>query len=82
MLTEHDIMKHGLPLYHYDRICRETGAYLEDDSHIIYVNGAYQNPNDSIGRLMHDFQCVHEEIATALHVSVELVDEVASGKVA
>ena len=43
MLTEHDIMKHGLPLYHYDRICRETGAYLEDDSHIIYVNGAYQN---------------------------------------
>ena len=24
----------------------------------------------------------HEEIATALHVSVELVDEVASGKVA
>ena len=139
MLTEHDIMKHGLPLYHYDRICRETGVYLEDDSHIIYVNGAYQNPDDSIGRLMHDFQCVdakdmyneklserfryfketeggmgemckvveerakeyameqqiqnisslllldkltHEEIANALHVSVELVDEVASGKVA
>ena len=139
MLTEHDIMKHGLPLYHYDRICRETGVYLEDDSHIIYVNGAYQNPDDSIGRLMHDFQCVdakdmyneklserfryfketeggmgemckvveerakecvmrekiadissllllgkltHEEIATALHVSIELVDEVASGKVA
>ena len=143
MLTEHDIMKHGLPLYHYDRVCRETGAYLEDDSHIIYVNGAYQNPDDSIGRLMHDFQCVnakdmyaeelserfryfketeggmgemckvveerakeyaadalqkekiadissllllgkltHEEIANALHVSVELVDEVASGKVA
>lgn len=143
MLTEHDIMKHGLPLYHYDRICRETGAYLEDDSHIIYVNGAYQNPNDSIGRLMHDFQCVnakdmyaeelserfryfketeggmgemckvveerakeyaadalqkekvadirrmldkqkysHKEIAENLNVSLELVDEVASGKVA
>jgi len=114
-------------------------VYLEDDSHIIYVNGAYQNPDDSIGRLMHDFQCVdakdmyneklserfryfketeggmgemckvveerakecvmrekiadirrmldkqkysHEEIAENLNVSLELVDEVANGKVA
>ncbi len=124
-----------MPLYHFDRRCEETGEYLGDEAHIIFVNGAYENPNDSIGRLMHDFKCVHaddmynselierfrhfketeggmseickliedrlneekiddikallmlgkltrEEIANLLNVSIELVENVANGKVA
>ena len=30
---------------------------FEDGSHIIYVNGSYENDGDPIGRLMHDFRC-------------------------
>ena len=134
-ITENDVMGRDLPLYHFDRRCEETGEYLGDEAHIIFVNGAYENPNDSIGRLMHDFKCVHaddmynselierfrhfketeggmsemckliedrlneekidaikallmlgkltrEEIANSLNVSIELVDNVANGKVA
>lgn len=134
-ITENDVMGRDLPLYHFDRRCEETGEYLGDEAHIIFVNGAYENPNDSIGRLMHDFKCVHaddmynselierfrhfketeggmseickliedrlneekiddikallmlgkltrEEIANLLNVSIELVENVANGKVA
>ena len=138
-ITENDVMGRDLPLYHFDRRCEETGEYLGDEAHIIFVNGAYENPNDSIGRLMHDFKCVHaedmynselierfrhfketeggmsemckiveerakeyaneqqienikrmlalgklthEEIANSLNVSIELVENVANGKVA
>ncbi len=56
-ITEHDVRGQGKPLYHYRRADeRENGAF-RDGSHIIYVNGAYQNENDRIGRLMHDFRC-------------------------
>ncbi len=37
---------------------KETGAYFGDGSHIIYVNGSYQDDNDPVGKLMHDFRCV------------------------
>ena len=46
-------MGRDLSLYHFDRRGEETGEYLGDETHIIFVNGAYENPNDSIGRLMH-----------------------------
>lgn len=60
-ITENDVMGHGLPLYHFDRRCEETGDYIGDEAHILFVNGSYQNPNNSIGRLMHDFMCVHAD---------------------
>lgn len=60
-ITENDIHGHGLPLYHYDRRCRETNDYLNDEAHIIYVNGAYQDSSNSIGRLMHDFKCMRAD---------------------
>lgn len=60
-ITENDVMGRDLPLYHFDRRCEETGEYLGDEAHIIFVNGAYENPNDSVGRLMHDFKCVHAD---------------------
>ena len=30
-----------------------------DGLHIIYVNGAYKNDQDPIGKLMHDFRCTN-----------------------
>ena len=55
-ITEHDIFKCGLPLYHIDRIIRENNMTFCDESHIIYVNGEYKG-RDPIGDLVHDFSC-------------------------
>lgn len=60
-LTEKDVMKRGLPIYHVERTVQETGEQFGDGNHILYVNGAYQNPEDAIGKLMHDFQCADPE---------------------
>lgn len=56
-ITENDYFGNNLPLYSADRVIRELNIPLEDGSHIIYVNGAYNNDEDPIGRLMHDFRC-------------------------
>ena len=58
-ITENDVLGKGLPLYHADRVIRETGEMFGDGSHIIYVNGAYKNDQDPIGKLMHDFRCTN-----------------------
>lgn len=55
-ITERDIIGQGEPIYHIDRIIRETGKAFDDGAHIIYVNGAYRDETP-IGRLMHDFAC-------------------------
>lgn len=55
-ITKNDYMKRGLPIYHVERVVRETGIMFGDGSHIIYVNGEYKN-NDPLGKLMHDFHC-------------------------
>lgn len=39
-ITENDVMKAGLPIYHIDRVVRETGKLFEDEEHIIYVKRA------------------------------------------
>ena len=59
-ITEHDIFKCGLPLYHIDRIIKENNMTFQDESHIIYVNGEYEG-NDPIGDLMHDFACANPD---------------------
>lgn len=56
-ITRNDVMGSGLPLYHIDRVVKETGISFGDGSHIIYVNGSYQNEDDPIGKLVHDFDC-------------------------
>lgn len=56
-ITERDIFGAGLPLYHVDRVIKEMQTDFEDGSHIIYVNGAYKNDGEPIGKLMHDFRC-------------------------
>ena len=36
-ITENDVLKSGLPIYHIDRIVQETGEPFGDEAHIIYV---------------------------------------------
>ena len=55
-ITAHDVIGDGLPIYHIDRVIRETGRAFADGDHIIYVNG--DNRDDTaLGRLMQDFFC-------------------------
>lgn len=55
-ITENDVLKSDLPIYHIDRIVRETGEYFGDDAHIVYVNAEIRD-NSALGKLMHDFFC-------------------------
>ena len=55
-ITENDTLKAGLPIYHVDRVIRETGGLFEDESHIIYVNSQIKD-DTSLGKLMYDFSC-------------------------
>ena len=55
-ITENDIMKAGLPIYHVDRTVTETGKLFGDEAHIIYVNSQVQDES-ALGKLMYDFYC-------------------------
>ena len=35
-ITENDVLKAGLPIYHVDRTIRETGTFFNDQAHIVY----------------------------------------------
>ena len=59
-ITENDILKSGLPIYHIDRTVKETGESFEDGAHIIYVNSQIKNETE-LGKLMHDFLCTNAE---------------------
>lgn len=54
-ICEKDIFKIGQPIYHVERMVKETGKEFRDGSHIIYVNGEYKGKN-AIGKLMKDFK--------------------------
>lgn len=55
-LTERDVLGKGKPIYHIDRVIKETGENFGDEAHILYVNGEYRDESP-IGILMHDFFC-------------------------
>ncbi len=55
-ITENDVLGKGKPLYHIDRVIKETGENFGDEAHTLYVNGAYRDESP-IGILMHDFSC-------------------------
>lgn len=38
-ITEKDVLKGGLPIYHIERHIEENGKCFDDGEHIIYVNG-------------------------------------------
>lgn len=60
-ITENDVLKGDLALYHFERQCVELKTYANDGNHIIYANGAYHDNSTAIGRLMHDFRCRNAE---------------------
>jgi len=55
-ICQHDKFKENKPIYHVDKIIRETGKTFDDGAHIIYVNGKYRGEDD-FGKLAHDFNC-------------------------
>ncbi len=55
-ICQHDKFKENKPIYHVDKIVRETGKAFDDGAHIIYVNGRYRG-DDDFGKLAHDFNC-------------------------
>ena len=55
-ITEGDIFGANKPLYHVDRVVKETKKSFGDEAHIIYVNSKIQN-NTELGKIMHDFYC-------------------------
>ena len=57
-ITENDIIKAGLPIYHIDRMVKETGKLFGDESHIIYVNAQIKDES-ALGKLMYDFSCTN-----------------------
>jgi predicted transposase/invertase (TIGR01784 family) len=57
-ITENDVKGKGKLLYQYE--WREKdGSELGDDTHILFVNGAYDKKDDmsELAKLMHDFRC-------------------------
>ena len=68
-ITEHDVLKKGLPLYHINRTVKEDGTDFVDGSYIVYVNSNIRD-DTPLGRLMHDFRCkdpsnmYYEKLAT------------------
>ncbi len=55
-ITENDVLRKGLPIYHIERMVSETGEPFGDEEHIIYVNSQIKDKT-SLGMLMHDFAC-------------------------
>lgn len=59
-ITENDILKAGLPIYHIERTIQETGMPFGDGAHIIYVNSQIKD-DTKLGRLMQDFTCINPD---------------------
>lgn len=55
-ITEKDVLKAGLPIYHIDRTIKEMGVEFGDGAHIVYVNSQIKDETE-LGKLMHDFSC-------------------------
>ena len=68
-ITENDIFEKNELIYRFDRMDKKLGLSFDDEAHIIYVNGAYNNPNDTseLAKLVHDFRCSNaDEMYTQL----------------
>ena len=59
-ITENDILKAGLPIYHIERTIQETGMPFGDGAHIIYMNPQIKD-DTKLGRLMQDFTCTNPD---------------------
>ena len=67
-VTENDVLKGGLPLYHIERRLTETGEPFHDGAHILYVNAKdARHLETALGKLMQDFSC---KAARDMHYAV------------
>lgn len=55
-ICQHDKFGKDKPIYHVDKVVRETGKPYDDGAYTIYVNGTYKGKDD-FGKLAHDFNC-------------------------
>jgi len=82
-ITEEDFFGAGLPLYHAENKVEELDNQpLGDGSHIIYVNGTYNDTDNLIGSLMHDFSCKNAKdmINPILRERVRVLKETEGGR--
>lgn len=58
--TENDIFRKYRPIYRVERVNLDTGEMFSDGEHIVYINGAYDNKDDTsdLAKLIHDFRCM------------------------
>ncbi len=61
-ITENDVMGKNKLVYRY-KWREEDGSELGDETHIIYVNASYDNPEDTseLAKLVHDFMCINAD---------------------
>ena len=58
-ITENDVMGENKLIYNFEWTDTSNGTPLNDGAHIIFVNGAYNNAEDTsdLAKLVHDFRC-------------------------
>lgn len=59
-ICQHDKFGENKPIYHVDKVVRETGKPYDDGAYTIYVNGLYKGEDD-FGKLAHDFNCTNAD---------------------
>lgn len=81
-ITQNDVLKGDLPIYHIERKIVENGKEFKDGSHIIYVNGAYKDDETELGKMVHDFGCVRsvDMYSDALKKQVQYYKETEGGR--
>jgi len=62
-ITENDVRGENKLIYNFEWTDTETGTPLGDGAHIIFVNAAYNNAEDTsdLAKLVHDFRCKRAE---------------------
>lgn len=62
-ITENDVRGESNLIYNFEWTDTATGTPLGDGAHIIFVNGAYNNADDTsdLAMLVHDFRCKRAE---------------------
>ena len=62
-ITENDVRGENKLIYNFEWTDTATGTPLGDGAHIIFVNGAYDNAEDTsdLAKLVHDFRCNRAE---------------------
>ena len=58
-VTENDVRNNNRPVYTFERRDTLTGESFGDEEYIIFINGAYNDPDDDsdLAKLIHDFGC-------------------------